>query len=125
MRRSWPSCCARTCGRRRGSPRRRCASYGRCYATASLVRFGTQLRNRIYAIAADHGNDRSGSYWTGPGCGWLGELDLPPVSREIVSDCLAATGSAAPGRHHVHPGLQERELIKRADLAAAQTRPRA
>ena len=31
-----------------------------------LVRLGTQLRNRIHAVAADHGYDRSASYWTGP-----------------------------------------------------------
>ena len=29
---------------------------------ASLVRLGTQLRNRIHAVAADHGYDRSASY---------------------------------------------------------------
>jgi transposase len=56
---------------------------------ASLVRLGTQLRNRIHAVAADHGYDRTGSYWTGPGRGWLAELPLPPVSREIVTDSLA------------------------------------
>ena len=55
----------------------------------SLVRLGTQLRNRIHAVAADHGYDRSASYWTGPGRGWLAELDLPAASREIVTDCLA------------------------------------
>jgi transposase len=43
----------------------------------SLVRLGTQLRNRIHAVAADHGYDRPASYWTGPGRGWLAELDLP------------------------------------------------
>src|SRR5437763_11091638 len=48
---------------------------------ASLVRLGTQLRNRIHAVAADHGHDRAGSYWTGPGRGWLAELDPPPRSR--------------------------------------------
>ena len=36
---------------------------------ASLVRLGTQLRNRIHAVAADFGYDRPGSYWTGPGRG--------------------------------------------------------
>ena len=55
----------------------------------SLVRLATQLRNRIHAVAADHGHDRSASYWTGPGRGWLAELDLPAVSREIITDCLA------------------------------------
>src|ERR1700751_4316084 len=32
-RRSWRSCCARTCSRRRGSPRRRCGSSARCCGT--------------------------------------------------------------------------------------------
>jgi transposase len=62
----------------------------------SLVRLGTQLRNRIHAVAADHGYDRSASYWTGPGRGWLAELDLPPVSREIIADCLAVIDGMAP-----------------------------
>jgi transposase len=56
---------------------------------ASLVRVGTQARNRIHAVVADFGYDRTGTYWTGPGRGWLAELDLPPVSRQIVTDCLA------------------------------------
>ena len=63
---------------------------------ASLVRLGTQQRNRIHAVAADHGYDRSASYWTGPGRGWLAELDLPAVSREIVTDCLAVIDGLAP-----------------------------
>jgi transposase len=63
---------------------------------ASLVRLGTQLRNRIHAVAADHGYDRTGSYWTGPGRGWLAELDLPPVSREIITDCLASIDALEP-----------------------------
>jgi transposase len=63
---------------------------------ASLVRLGTQLQNRIHAVAADFGYDRTGSYWTGPGRGWLAELDLPPVSREIVTDCLAFLDALAP-----------------------------
>ncbi len=62
----------------------------------SLVRLGTQLRNRIHAVAADHGYDRSASYWTGPGRGWLAELDLPAASREIVTDCLAVIDGLAP-----------------------------
>jgi transposase len=62
----------------------------------SLVRLGTQQRNRIHAVAADHGYDRSASYWTGPGRGWLGELDLPPASREIVTDCLAVIDGLVP-----------------------------
>ena len=62
----------------------------------SLVRLGTQLRNRIHAVAADHGHDRAASYWTGPGRGWLAELDLPPSSREIVTDCLAVIDGLVP-----------------------------
>src|SRR5437660_4792843 len=62
----------------------------------SLVRLATQARNRIHAVAADHGYDRSASYWTGPGRGWLAELDLPPSSREIVTDCLAVIDGLAP-----------------------------
>jgi hypothetical protein len=62
----------------------------------SLVRLGTQQRNRIHAVAADHGYDRSASYWTGPGRGWLAELDLPATSREIVTDCLAVIDGLAP-----------------------------
>jgi transposase len=31
----------------------------------SLVRLGTQLRNRIHAVAADHGYDRPDRQWTG------------------------------------------------------------
>jgi transposase len=63
---------------------------------ASLVRLGTSLRNRIHAVAADHGYDRPASYWTGPGRGWLAELDLPAISREIVTDCLAVIDGLAP-----------------------------
>jgi transposase len=47
-------------------------------------------------VAADHGYDRSASYWTGPGRRWLAELDLPAVSREIVTDCLAVIDGLAP-----------------------------
>jgi transposase len=63
---------------------------------ASLVRLGTQLRNRIHAVAADHGYDRSASYWTGPGRGWLAALDLPAASWEIVTDCLAVIDGLTP-----------------------------
>src|SRR5438876_1389002 len=64
---------------------------------ASLVRLGTQQRNRIHAVVADFGYDRSGSYLSGPGRGWLAGLDLPAVSREVVADCLAVTGPAGAG----------------------------
>jgi transposase len=63
---------------------------------ASLVRLGTQQRNRIHAVVADFGYDRSGSYLSGPGRGWLAGLDLPAVSREVVADCLAVIDGLAP-----------------------------
>ncbi|HEV8220908.1 MAG TPA: IS110 family transposase, partial [Streptosporangiaceae bacterium] len=62
----------------------------------SLVRLATQARNRIHAVAADHGYDRSASYRAGPGRGWLAELDLPAASREIITDCLAVIDGLAP-----------------------------
>jgi hypothetical protein len=61
-----------------------------------LVRLGTQQRNRIHAVVADFGYDRSGSYLSGPGRGWLAGLDLPAVSREIVTDALAVIDGLAP-----------------------------
>src|SRR5213078_5292077 len=64
---------------------------------ASLVRLGTQQRNRIHAVVADFGYDRSGSYLSGPGRGWLAGLDLPAASREIVAGCLAVIDGLAPG----------------------------
>ena len=33
---------------------------------------------------------------SGPGRGWLAELDLPPSSWEIVTDCLAVIDGLAP-----------------------------
>jgi transposase len=84
-----------------------------------LVRLGTQLRNRIHAVAADHGYDRPASYWTGPGRGWLAELDLPAASREIVTDCLAVIDGLAPltdridGELHTHAKTDPRVKILR------------
>jgi len=54
-----------------------------------LVRLRTMLRNRIHAIAADHGHDRPAGCWSGPGRAWLASLELPAVSREVVEDDLA------------------------------------
>jgi transposase len=84
---------------------------------ASMVRLGTQLRNRIHAVAADHGYDRTGSYWTGPGRGWLAELDLPAVSRGIITDCLAVIDGLAPlierldGELHQHAKADPRVKV--------------
>ena len=47
-------------------------------------------------MVADFGYDRSGSYLSGPGRGWLAGLDLPAVSREVVADCLAVIDGLAP-----------------------------
>jgi transposase len=47
-------------------------------------------------VVADFGFDRSGSYLSGPGRSWLAELDLPPVSRAIVTDCLTVIDGLAP-----------------------------
>ena len=58
-----------------------------------LVRLRTRLRNRIHAIVADHGDDRRGGYWSGPGRAWLASLQLPAVSREVVDDTLAVIGA--------------------------------
>ena len=63
---------------------------------ASLVRLGTQQRNRIHAVVADFGYGRAGSYLSGPGRGWLAGLELPAISREIVADCLAVIDGLAP-----------------------------
>jgi len=61
-----------------------------------LVRLRTQQQNRIHAVVADFGYDRSGSYLSGPGRGWLAGLELPAASREIVTDCLAVIDGLAP-----------------------------
>jgi transposase len=70
-------------------------------------------------VAADHGYDRSASYWTGPGRGWLAELDLPTASREIVTDCLAVIDGLAPlidridGELHAHAKADPRVKVLR------------
>jgi transposase len=85
----------------------------------SLVRLATQTRNRIHAVAADHGYDRSASYWTGPGRGWLAELDLPAASREIITDCLTVIDGLAPvidridGELHQHAKADPRVKVLR------------
>src|SRR5690348_3040870 len=86
---------------------------------ASLIRLGTQLRNRIHAVAADHGHDRSAGYRAGPGRGWLAGLDLPAASREIVTGCLAVIDGLAPvigrldGELHQHAKAGPRVKVLR------------
>ena len=74
---------------------------------SGLVRLGTQLQNRLHAVAADFGYDRTGSHWTGPGRGWVAELDLPAVSREIVTDCLAFIDALAPEIDRIDAELRQ------------------
>jgi transposase len=62
----------------------------------SLVRLRTRMCNKIHAVAADHGYDRPGSYWTGPGRAWLDSLDLPLVPRQVISSCLAVIDHLGP-----------------------------
>src|SRR5580704_7775323 len=120
MRPFWRSCCGRTCCPGRGSPRAKVRQLRALLRhRISLVRLATQLRNRIHAVAADHGYDRSASYWTGPGRGWLAELDLPAASREIVTDCLAVIDGLAPltdridGELHAHAKADPRVKVLR------------
>jgi transposase len=60
-----------------------------------LIRLRTQQQNRIHAVVADFGYDRAGSYLSGPGRGWLAELELPAISRAIVTDALAVIDGLA------------------------------
>ena len=56
---------------------------------------------------------------SGPGRGWLAELDLPPSSREIVTGCLAVIDGLAPltdridGELHAHAKADPRVKILR------------
>jgi transposase len=63
---------------------------------ASLVRLGTSSATgsrRSPPATAATAPPATGS---GPGRGWLAELDLPPASREIVTGCLAVIDGLAP-----------------------------
>jgi transposase len=61
-----------------------------------LVRLRTLLRNRIHAILADHGYDRPGGCWSGPGRAWLAALELPGACRAVVDDDLALIDALQP-----------------------------
>src|SRR5207248_6659374 len=61
-----------------------------------LVRLRTLLRNRIHAVLADHGQDRAGGCWSGPGRQWLASLELPAASREVAEDGLALIDALQP-----------------------------
>ena len=63
---------------------------------ASLVGSGTALKNRIHGVLADRGIRCSiDDLWTKSGRAWLGTLELPPIHREIVNDCLGLIDALA------------------------------
>jgi hypothetical protein len=72
-----------------------------------LVRLRTLLHNRIHAVLADHGHDRPGGCWSGPGWAWLASLHLPAVSREVVARSAMnqpSASSAEAGSPTMTPG---------------------
>ena len=76
-----------------------------------LVRLRTLLRNRIHAVLADHGADRPAGAWSGPGRDWLAALELPPVSRAVIDDCLALIDSFAPTIDRLDAEVHERAKV--------------
>lgn len=63
---------------------------------ASLVRMRTALKNRIHAVLADEGCKAEGqALWTQDGRQWLAQLELRPMHREVVDDCLAMLDALA------------------------------
>src|SRR5246127_1273179 len=89
---------------------------------ASLVRLGTQQRNRIHAVVADFGYDRSGSYLSGPGRGWLaGPGPAPGVAggrRRLPGGHRRAGAGDRPDRRRAAPARQGRPAGQGADHAA-------
>ena len=80
--RSWPSCCARTCSRRRGSRRPRCASCGRCcgtgYSWCDCGRCCATGSTRSWPTTATAGRRAAGAGQAGPGSpAWT----FPPSRR--------------------------------------------
>ncbi|HEX9352670.1 MAG TPA: transposase, partial [Streptosporangiaceae bacterium] len=92
--RSWRSCSGRACCRRRGSPRRRCGSCGRCCATgwpwSGCGPCCATGSTRCWPGMVMTGRPGAGG---GPGRAWLASLELPAASRELVSDDLGLTGA--------------------------------
>jgi transposase len=77
---------------------------------AALVRLRTLLRNRIHAVLADHGHDRPAGAWSGPGRDWLAALDLPAVSRRVITDDLALIDAFAPTIEALDVEVHQRAL---------------
>src|SRR5437773_4878701 len=69
-----------------------------------LVRLRTLLGNRIHAIAADHGYDRSAGYWSGPGRAWLASLDLALTGA--LAGPIAALDEQVHQRAKAEPGVK-------------------
>lgn len=76
----------------------------------ALVRLRTLLRNRIHAVLADHGQDRPAGAWSGPGRDWLAALELPPVSRAVIDDCLGLIDAFAPTIDRLDAEVHERAM---------------
>src|SRR5207247_1426521 len=74
---------------------------------ANLVRLGTQQRNRIHAVVADVGFDRSGSYLSGPGRGHAHGPRLGP-DRPARAHLQTGLGLAALG---AEPGGADRQAL--------------
>ncbi|HJY57080.1 MAG TPA: hypothetical protein VJ418_11905, partial [Streptosporangiaceae bacterium] len=108
-----------------GSPRQKYGSSAHwCGTGPGWVRLRTLLQNRIHAVVADFGYDRSGSYLSGPGRGWLAELELPAISRQIVTGYPAVTGRPGPAdrpdRRRAAPARQGRPAGQDLDHAAGR-----
>ena len=89
-----------------------------------LVRLRTQSQNRIHAVVADFGYDRSGSYLSGPGRGWLAGLELPAVSggdrdRRLGGDRRPG-GADRADRRRAASARQGRSAGQDADHAAGR-----
>ncbi|MGZ3356440.1 MAG: IS110 family RNA-guided transposase [Isosphaeraceae bacterium] len=63
---------------RRALLRHRCA----------LVGLRTGAKNRIHAVLADQGITPPRRLWTSGGRAWLDRITLPPVRRQVITDCL-------------------------------------
>jgi hypothetical protein len=120
VRRSSRSCCGPACCPKRRSRRSRsvssapCCGTGPAWSGSALSCATGSTRWRLIS-----GYDRAGRYWTGPGRGWLAELDLPPVSREIVTGCLASIDALAPVIER--PGTEQHQRAKADPRAKART----
>jgi transposase len=62
---------------------------------AALVRLSTSCKNRVHGVLADRGVREDQSLWTGPGRGWLADLELPPIPRAIIEDCCGLLDALA------------------------------